>query len=549
MVCSVFDFFCGQYLKGFLFAGTKSETSDEGRKTSPTLFAFPPVTVETTPIKEQSIIEEEPEALQDPITIATTITTASTTTTTASVTAATTSTTTTTTPEATTTTIEESQLKSMSLLEAAAEVANSLDEAVDTVIQSSPRAKRRQIPSIETNEVKSVMERQYDTECDARSPIDCQIIESTWDEECHKHLTDFADKLSEKLLLEIDQYQEQSRKLEQKEVKFNVTSSFQHIDDPYIHRLSEELKDLNKLSAEIQKQNQFLSQLKIDLTGNNVTMSKIDGVVCTKCKIKQCKCSERIHLDSDLLKSDKVPYFLKSNSNIAETKSSGLNDQSLGINKLVSLAEMPEKEETESSASTILGIRNSASRNSHRLSRESSDASADTNSVKAPLLLGAQHSIESNDTADISERTTTSGGSDSQKDTNSMSRYSDGGSTASLASCTEWKRNPSSAKVCRSLSGCRSASHDKQSDDSLNEQMLTGNFGSLNASLSDTSQDSLPSDNIGGAITYHRYYHVFREGELDQLIERYVENLHIISSYYDHASWCVVAEKVQVWTI
>lgn len=64
-----------------------------------------------------------------------------------------------------------------------------------------------------------------------------------------------------------------------------------------------------------------------------------------------------------------------------------------------------------------------------------------------------------------------------------------------------------------------------------------------------TSQDSLPSDNGGGAITYHRYYHVFREGELDQLIDRYVENLHIISSYYDHTNWCVVAEKVQVWTI
>ncbi len=46
-----------------------------------------------------------------------------------------------------------------------------------------------------------------------------------------------------------------------------------------------------------------------------------------------------------------------------------------------------------------------------------------------------------------------------------------------------------------------------------------------------------------------RFYHVFREGELDYLINRYVENLHIISSYYDHANWCVVAEKVNVWTI
>jgi hypothetical protein len=60
-----------------------------------------------------------------------------------------------------------------------------------------------------------------------------------------------------------------------------------------------------------------------------------------------------------------------------------------------------------------------------------------------------------------------------------------------------------------------------------------------------SSQESLPSDQI----TYHQFYHVFREGELDQLIGKYVENLHVISSYYDHASWCIIAEKVQVWTI
>ncbi|XP_011502011.1 PREDICTED: uncharacterized protein LOC105365516 [Ceratosolen solmsi marchali] len=73
------------------------------------------------------------------------------------------------------------------------------------------------------------------------------------------------------------------------------------------------------------------------------------------------------------------------------------------------------------------------------------------------------------------------------------------------------------------------------------QQPSTSN-GTLSGS---SSQESLPSDQI----TYHQYYHVFREGELDQLIGKYIENLHVISSYYDHASWCIVAEKVQVWTI
>lgn len=63
------------------------------------------------------------------------------------------------------------------------------------------------------------------------------------------------------------------------------------------------------------------------------------------------------------------------------------------------------------------------------------------------------------------------------------------------------------------------------------------------------STTSLDSPSVGGSSTHHRYYHVFREGELDALINHHVSNLHIVSSYYERASWCVVAEKVQVWTI
>lgn len=60
---------------------------------------------------------------------------------------------------------------------------------------------------------------------------------------------------------------------------------------------------------------------------------------------------------------------------------------------------------------------------------------------------------------------------------------------------------------------------------------------------------SLESPSGGGSVTHHRYYHVFREGELDNLINNHVASLHIVNSYYERASWCVVAEKVQVWTI
>lgn len=46
-----------------------------------------------------------------------------------------------------------------------------------------------------------------------------------------------------------------------------------------------------------------------------------------------------------------------------------------------------------------------------------------------------------------------------------------------------------------------------------------------------------------------RYYHVFREGELAELIENHVEELRVQHTYFDHANWCVVAEKVQSWKI
>ncbi|KPP62465.1 putative methyltransferase KIAA1456 [Scleropages formosus] len=49
--------------------------------------------------------------------------------------------------------------------------------------------------------------------------------------------------------------------------------------------------------------------------------------------------------------------------------------------------------------------------------------------------------------------------------------------------------------------------------------------------------------------SYLRYYHVFKEGELLELIENHVEELHILQNYFDHANWCVVAEKVQIWKI
>ena len=62
--------------------------------------------------------------------------------------------------------------------------------------------------------------------------------------------------------------------------------------------------------------------------------------------------------------------------------------------------------------------------------------------------------------------------------------------------------------------------------------------------------NSSPNDDMSTADgnKFQRFYHVFAEGELVSLIND-LDTLEVIKSYYDHANWCVIAEKVCVWRI
>ena len=44
---------------------------------------------------------------------------------------------------------------------------------------------------------------------------------------------------------------------------------------------------------------------------------------------------------------------------------------------------------------------------------------------------------------------------------------------------------------------------------------------------------------------YQRYYHVFIKGELEDLINKTGDNVKIIKSYFDHANWCCIVEKMK----
>ena len=96
------------------------------------------------------------------------------------------------------------------------------------------------------------------------------------------------------------------------------------------------------------------------------------------------------------------------------------------------------------------------------------------------------------------------------------------------------------AKTQHSLTGIR----DKALKDSVCKEKAWPKLHEV-----DVKTGSMQMTGLEDKELYKRFYHVFREGELRELIEKDVECLHVISSSYDHANWCVVAEKIQVWKI
>lgn len=43
---------------------------------------------------------------------------------------------------------------------------------------------------------------------------------------------------------------------------------------------------------------------------------------------------------------------------------------------------------------------------------------------------------------------------------------------------------------------------------------------------------------------YHRYYHMFKKEELEELLKNF-ENIEILDSYYEHANWCCIVKKLK----
>lgn len=46
------------------------------------------------------------------------------------------------------------------------------------------------------------------------------------------------------------------------------------------------------------------------------------------------------------------------------------------------------------------------------------------------------------------------------------------------------------------------------------------------------------------STVYHRYYHMFRKDELENLLKEF-DNIEIEESYYDHENWCCIVKKIK----
>ena len=77
---------------------------------------------------------------------------------------------------------------------------------------------------------------------------------------------------------------------------------------------------------------------------------------------------------------------------------------------------------------------------------------------------------------------------------------------------------------------------EKSEKETLTKEVdIEQNTGFIETAIKDESKKS---------TIYHRYYHVFKKGELEELIEQ-IDGLEIERSFYDHANWCVILLKTQ----
>ena len=410
---------------------------------------------------------------------------------------------------------------------------------------------------------------------------------NTWNEECRRHLVDYTEKLEENLISDIERY----------------CQSTKDLDDPQspIKKQSISSDNNSRISPKIVP---IIPEIFTDHLSSKAQNRNNNALGSSNCKYSQLVDDTIAWLSRSTGPDINNDHYYQHHVDDNNTENSMISEAILrGVGDCDDATDVDERQEDSSNDFADFVM---VSKTGECIG--TSNIPQDEESELAITLSAADDNSEENPTTKTTTRTIPSGaagtradnktraksslkhaGGDSLDSTelndsieNSVSLLSDAsqnesvntrrlcsGSTTSLGSSNHEYRSLRDKRhkyLCQNRSASEETPTTSNNDQdeairlrrSARESCYISNsLKDVNLSCGSSSQESLISDHGaggggsggGGSITYHQYYHVFREGELDQLINKYVENLHIISSYYDHASWCIVAEKVQVWTI
>uniref|UniRef100_A0A182W192 Methyltransferase type 11 domain-containing protein n=1 Tax=Anopheles minimus TaxID=112268 RepID=A0A182W192_9DIPT len=428
-----------------------------------------------------------------------------------------------------------------------------------------------------------------------------------------QHLVDFAEKLSAQLLKELENEKKRNESFDDDDDVFGIDSRIRPssalgsppIIDPYLKKLNGDLRDLNQLRAELRERRLMLANLSNlgsgvglggQFGGSNDSLGPSYGSSMAPIIQEETDDDEEFNELEDR-RSNGVESLPGSGQPLVGPSvlkvTSSIKCKNLGgktVDDFVIIPELDEDDPEQSNDTTLLiQEEDNSEEHPHTSEQERSLGAVGTSTTNStidsyrrrykvptfntPKPLAAQGSVcgdiqhgsssssnssSSKDTTDQCSRwnctpvsitpaplttlttTTTTTTATMQASTSSLTGLSTGGgtSTAHLSG----PPNSSGPSICGGERKPLSATK-KSSMPSFESH------ASVDSWAHSTSTASLDSPSIGGSATHHRYYHVFREGELDALINHHVTSLHIVSSYYERASWCVVAEKVHVWTI
>lgn len=372
------------------------------------------------------------------------------------------------------------------LIEAAAVVANKLEDAVDIVIREQEQATANTYDHLKNSEriIINQNDINLNVELTQHNIDNCNNMKAMGDNlDCRDHLVNFAEKLNAQLLRELDETND-DMEFGKKEIERSLSDekddcNVPQTGDPYLRKINGDIRNLSLLRDELRERRLMLANFS---TKHSLSQESFSSTPPTTI--------QELEEDDSPPLSAKIQSHLSQNSNlISNMGTPQATKKQQKINDFIP-EENEENEEDESSrADEDSSLRSRISFNHLKYTATNNNYS---NTHDTALLLQEDSFDEVDNSSSIGLQQMKQ---NLLKNIKHPNKLSDSNNNSNTNSCDSW-----------------------------------ANSNSTTASLDSPSVG-------GGSATHHRYYHVFREGELDALINKNVGNLHIVSSYYERASW------------